>query len=261
MRKILIGMLLAATAAAPALADKSGKHGGPKAERHHDRGGKHAGRGGGRAFQAEARHFDRGPDRRGGHERRERFVRHDDKQARKYWKQEAKYDRKERRAFARDDRGPRVERWAPAPIRYVQRPVYRDVRYAAPAYYAEAPVRRWTGYETSNWPTSYDRYESGYANSGSGLFGSGGGGLLGALLPVVLQSVVGGDLGNAGLGGLSGLGSVGGLGNVGGLGSLGGYGDVSVLPLQQASYADPYANGTGGLGALLPSLLGGGGLF
>ncbi len=129
-----------------------------------------------------------------------------------------------------------------APVqRYYQTRYYSPTRYYAPASYRYAP--------TSYWPDSYSPTDPFYQTSDGGLFG-GGDGLLGALLPVVLQSVLGGNLGS-GLGGLTGY---------GGLTNL--Y-SPDVLPLQQASYA-PYADGYGNsdlASLLLPSLLGNGSLF
>lgn len=323
MRKIFIGVLLAATAVSPALADKGGrgggKHGGgkPAAAAHHGGGGggKHAWRGGGGSDRSQVAFRghgggDRGPkgrrsdggdrgvkayraperryavqdrrDWRGGDrfDRRVRVDRYDDKPARKAWKQAAKQERrwaKDEAKFARTvarERFVPVERWAPPVARYYERPVARY--YQQPDYYA--PVRYWPaatpvwGYAASNdwwdyddqplsygyygdpyagWPTSYasawpTNYDSPYADTGLGLFG-GGDGLLGALLPIVLSSLLGGgDMGLGGLGGLSGLSS------------------PNVLPLDQVGYTDPYAyDSGGGLSSLLmPALFSGsGGLF
>ncbi len=300
MRKILIGMLLTATAVSPALADRGGKgggkHGGGKhaAVQHHGGavgGGKHAFRGGGergpKAFRAPERRFAVQHDREW--RRVERFdrpvhaVRYDDKPARKAWKQAAKQERrwakdeaKFARAVARERFVP-VERWSPPIVRSVERPVVRY--YRQPAYYA--PVRSlpalapawgysasqdWWGYGDerryddlpvsygyhddthAGWPMDYasawpTNYGSPYAQTGAGLFGGAGDGLLGALLPIVLSSVLGG--GDLGLGGLSGLAS------------------PAVLPLDQVGYGDSYGYGTdGGLSSLLlPSALGSGSLF
>ena len=125
------------------------------------------------------------------------------------------------------DYGPRYAAWGSA---YDD---WNDDDYAPLSY----------GYPDSDgyWPTSYDAAYAGYPSYGQGLFG-GGDGLLGALLPVLLQSIMGSDLG--GLGGLAGLGS-----------------DINVLPLQQASYA-PYLSGGNDLTSLLlPSLIGSGSGF
>lgn len=122
-----------------------------------------------------------------------------------------------------------------APVRrYAPVRAYRPARSYVPASYSYAP----TGY----WPSSYSPIDPYYR--GGGAFG-GNDGMLGALLPIVLQSMLGGGLGSGGLGGLTGLYS------------------PDVLPLQQASYA-PYAEGYGDTGLaslLLPSLLGNGSLF
>ena len=326
MRKIFIGLLLAATAASPALAGKGGhggghgNHGGGKHAggnphgggnpRHggnphgfHGGGGKHGGPA--MAFVRPAAHGNRGGH---GHEAERRWARpapvrvarFDDKHARKAWKREAKDERKVARQWQRQprflpaERVVRVERHAPPravryvptrEVRYVERPVIRyvqprviryveprPVRYVtrsyAPVFYRQPvqyaiPVDRADGYydyaSVPRYPvssyrpaTSYSPVDPLYRSNSGGLFGSGSNGLLGALLPVVLQSVIGGDLG--GLGGYGGL---------GGLTGLTGLGSPDVLPLQEASYA-PYANGFGNTdlaSMLLPSLLGSGSLF
>ena len=81
-------------------------------------------------------------------------------------------------------------------------------------------------------------------NGDGGLLGGGFGGILSALLPVVLEQVVGGSGG--GLGGLSGL--LGGSGNLGGdsygFASPGGASFAGLDP----SYVDPYAAGEVGYG-------------
>ena len=222
-----------------------------------------------------------------------RVVRYDGKHERKAWKQAAKQERrwakdeaKFVRAVARERYAP-VERWAPPVARYYERPIaryYQQPAYYAPVRYLPAAAPVW-GYAASNdwwgadedwgydaqplsygyyddpyagWPTNYasawpTNYDSPYADAGSGLFG-GGDGLLGALLPIVLSSVLGG-------GGDLGLGGLGGIGGLGGLGGLTGLSSPSVLPLEQVGYADPYGydNG-GGLSSLLtPALFGGGG--
>lgn len=98
--------------------------------------------------------------------------------------------------------------------------------------------------------TGYDLYDSVYPSYGEGLF-NGGDGLMATLLPVLLQSVLGGD---AGLGGLGGLG---GLNGLGGLGGLGGYDNgINVLPLQEASYAPYLTDGNDLSSLLLPAVLG-----
>ena len=323
MRKIFIGLLLAATAASPALAGKGG-HGGGHGNPHG--GGKHAGAkphgnphgGGGNphaaqtlggkhggqaiAFAGPANHADRGGhgprvERQRPHPAQVRVARFDDKQAHKQWKREAREERKvarqwdRRERFRPAERIVRVERYAPPQVvHYVERPVVRyvqprmvryveprPVRYVtrsyAPVYYQEptywgddyddyAPVQRY--YQTRYYspartyapasyayaPTGYGPIDPRYQSAGGGLFG-GGDGLLGALLPVVLQSMLGGGSLGSGLGGLTGY---------GGLTNL--Y-SPDVLPLQQASYA-PYADGYGSTdlaSLLLPSLLGSGSLF
>jgi hypothetical protein len=324
MRKLLIGLLMAATAASPALAGKGG-HG----RGHGNQGGAHEGarphgnphqggnphRGGGKphadradlgrhgghavAFARPAIHANKG-----GHGSRTehqwlrpmpvRVARFDDKQARKNWKREEKEDRKfarerERRdRFRRAERMVRVERYAPpriarhAPtrvVRYVEpRPAHYMTRSDAPVYYQE-PVQIWhspywdDGYDdyvpvqryalvrayrpagspvpasysyapTGYWRSSYNPIDPAYRGDYGAAFG-GDDGVLGALLPILLQSMLGEGLGSGGLGGLAGLYS------------------PDVLPLQQASYA-PYADGYGETGLaplLLPSLLGNGSLF
>jgi hypothetical protein len=264
MRKALIGLLLAATAASPAFAGKGGHgHGGGGGEWKHggreDRGGwKHGGehRGGGWKHAGDE-HRGGGPGwaRPAMFAQPVRVVRYDDKWARKQWKREAKEERRWARAAERRERfrpAERivyVERYAPprvaarymepAPVRYVERSY-------APAYYSQP-----TGY----WPAEYAPNDYSPLGAGAtGLFGGGGNGLLGALLPVVLQSVAGGNFGLGGLGsGLSGL------------GGLGGYQSPDIYPLQLASYApysSSYGSGTSDLASmLLPSLLGNGSLF
>jgi hypothetical protein len=288
MRKLFIGLLLAATAASPALAGKGGHGGGPKGNPHgggHPHGNPHAvGKHGGPAKVAARPAF-----HGNGHVQQAarvnarpapvRIVRFDAKPPHKAWKREVKAERKfarqwrehvrpapqiaavERHAPQRAIRyaeAPRVRYVQPRVVRYVQPAVVRyapaPVRYVtrsyAPVYYQQ-PLQRY--YAPANyWPSSYGA-EPSYGSGLGGLFGSGGDGLLGALLPVVLQSVVGGNLG--------GLGDLGGLGGTSALGSLTGLGTPDVLPLEQASYA-PYANsGTGDLASQLPSLLGSGSLF
>ena len=302
MRKALIGLLLAAIATAPALADKGGKghgsgHGGrPKATAQARHGGGHALREHRQDFRrhvpGERPSAFRHPNR---HETRfDRPIRmaREDKQARKAWKREIREERGFRKAVAQQQQRFRpAERWARAvPARYDAPPIYRRpaVRYeqpviryrTRPAYYRPEvryaqPVIRYApprtvlytpayvpsyraplayGYrplDDDDYPASYDYdpgygyygnsyglSDSGYPGYGSGLFG-GGEGLMAALTPVLLQSVMGGDLGLGGLGGLTGYDS-----------------GINVLPLQQAGYA-PYLSGGSDLGALLlPSVLG-----
>ncbi|HYZ48445.1 MAG TPA: hypothetical protein VE567_06075, partial [Sphingomonas sp.] len=95
--------------------------------------------------------------------------------------------------------------------------------------------------DSGYWPADYGpRYDAGYDQGPLG----GGDGLLSTLLPALLQSVMGGNFGLDGLGGLTTLGS-----------------GFNVLPLQEASIA-PYApSNTDLTAALLPSLFGSGNLF
>lgn len=230
---------------------------------------------------------DRSQDRRKFLKERQKERRQFAREARK---ERREYVREARHDWRNDDvRVERVVHYAPAP-RYYDRQVYVPVRYAPPAvryvqprtYYAGYDVRPlayapaaaipyaaaapWsqsvgTGYGyapyrqdyDAYWPSSYSPLGADYVAQGGGLFGGGQGGVLGALLPVVVQSLFGG-------GSLGGLGMLG--GGLGGLTGLGGMGaGLDVLPLQQAGYADPY--GSGDLTSLLlPALLSqGGSLF
>lgn len=251
MRKLLIGLLAASVIASPALADKGGKGrgGGPhKAAK--------AERGGGKQF--------RGRDDRGGqrarvagwqrqdHFRRApavRVARWDDdrgfKQQRKAWKQirkdERRFWKEARRDWRPDRRVVRVReavRYAPVP-RYYDERVYAPVRYARPAVsYARPAYYTQPNYGYSDPYLGYAQpyYASsgfGYAPYGydqGGLFGGGGGGILGALLPVILSSVIGGDL----------SGGLGGLGGPGGVGTLGGLGGLTNVAAYQNGYSEPY---------------------
>lgn len=175
---------------------------------------------------------------------------------------------------------PRVVRYVEPPVRYVQPRVVRyvappPVRYVAPIRYAPVYAQPNAGYwprqydyddyapaypatyyrpaayygAADYWPESYSPIDPAYRAGSGGLFGSSGNGLLGALLPIVLQSVIGGNIG--------------GLGTYGSLGGLTSLYSPDVLPLQDASYA-PYANELGNTdlaSLLLPSLLGSGSIF
>lgn len=289
MRKIFIGLLLAATAASPALADKGGHgrgHGGHPHGNAHGAGKAHGGKHAGPAKKVARTDF-----HGNGHAKQAvrarsapiRVVRFEPRHAQKGWKREAKAERKVARQWQKDVRPARrivraehsaparVIRYAQAPrIRYVERPAVRYVqptvvRYApapvryvsrsyAPDYYQQ-PIQRYRSDRSADyWPGSYGVIQPAYDSGVGALFGSGGNGILGALLPVVLQSVVGGHLG--------GFGTLGNLGATSALDSLTGLGTPDVLPLEQASYA-PYANGgtTDLASLLLPSLLGNGSLF
>jgi hypothetical protein len=198
-------------------------------------------------------------------------VRYDAKADRKAWKQVAKQEKrwaKDEAKFARTverERFAPAERWVPpmtrrldrsfyyAPVRYVPATVpawgYASMdgrnydngsRYdALPLGYGsyDGSYSGWSQNGASTWPTNYG---SPYAAAGTGLIGSQGNGLLGALLPIVLQSVLGGgDLG---------LGS---LGRLGGLGGLTRLGSPDVLPLDQVGYAHPYSATGGDLSSTL----------
>jgi hypothetical protein len=300
MRKLFIGLLLAATAAAPAFADKGGNGGGKGRGAEQGQGGgkaKHGGgegRGGGGAwkqdrgqsFDGGGREFrpvqarlergrDRGFDRANRSENAFGFDRREAKQDRKAWKREAKAERRFARVREREIRyrpQERVVQVVPA-HEYERRSYVRNadplpVRYVSGGYSQShylQPLQSWTPMYQ---PVSYaqaqsDYWPSNYAESG-GSYGNSGG---------LFGSDSGGLLGG-GSGGLLGsllpivLQSVmggGGLGDLGGLGGLTGLGSgVDVLPIDQASYA-PYAGLDGDLTSqLLPSLLargGSGGLF
>lgn len=260
MLRTLVGLLLAATAMAPtvALADKGGKD---------KDGDKHAAK----QFKKEFKHS-RGNWHDDG-ERSSRFVRagfddddddHDDddddrrerkwerQESRRDWQAERRYEhaiaRAERRRYARDTRYVPIDRYSDrlsyVPIRYVEQPVrYAPrVQYLQPATYSPItygePVESWNPAYTQN-------AHSGSGGFGQGLFGGGSGGLFGALLPIVLQSI-GGELG--GLSGLNGLGGLGGLSGLGGLGSQ------TAFPLGDAGYTGPLADGYVPSGGGLSSL-------
>jgi len=300
MRKLLIGLLLAATAASPALADKGGHghgDGGGGGGEKHAKGGGHGSwkQGGGNeqdhggswkhAPQAwGGREDGRGPDRAWHREARYdapvRALQADNKRFGKQWKREAKDERRYERAFDRREHFRPVERYVQlAPQRYGTPRPARYITSYGPVYY-EVPAQQWSGYEPvqaytgygyapaySNygyapatygqagyWPSSNHYSPIDAASQGQGLFG-GGNGVVGALLPMLLQSVLGG--------GVNGIGGLGGLGSLAGLGGLGGVNDYSpdVYPIRQASYA-PYSDNNGDFASLLlPSLLGSGSLF
>lgn len=215
-----------------------------------------------------------------------RFDRKAEKRIEKAWKREPKSERKFVRESVRAER--RFARAAPA---LAAVPV---IAYAAPVIvdrspwrgYGDAPVYDdgWTPAYSYQAPITYARPYGGYADDGAlgytqpygavdggGLLGGSGGGILGLLLPIVLQSVIGGDTGlGGGLGGLGGaLGGLGG-GLLGaghadpGLTVLGG-GDPYGYGLQPTGYeamiggpADPFTQQASLGDALLPALLGGG---
>jgi hypothetical protein len=222
-----------------------------------------------------------------------RFDRKAEKRIEKAWKREAKAERKFFREAVRAER--RVARAAPAlvaaPVVAYAAPVivdrtpwrgYADARFYddgwAPAYAYQAPIAYAAPYGGYVDDGTFDYAQPYGVADGGGLLGGGGGGILGLLLPIVLQSVIGGDLGLGGLGGGLGAG-LGGLG--GGLGGLGGgllgagYADpgLTVLGggdpygygLQPTGYeamiggpADPFTQQASLGDALLPGLLGGG---
>ena len=106
---------------------------------------------------------------------------------------------------------------------------YRASRYA-PAYSYGAPYGLYQ-------PAYYGPLDYGYGYDRGGMFGGGDSGLLGTLIAVVLQGLLGG--GSGGLGDLGLLSSVGGLGGMGGLGGgYGGYGGYAPY----GSYAAPYGS-------------------
>lgn len=267
MRKVLMGLLLAATAAAPAFADKGGHgHGGRHDERGHG-GWKHGDdgeRGRGR-WRGEDRH---GWDREARVAPPVRVVRFDeDKWERKAWKRREKEERRWAREWERHERFRPAQRMVRVEPLIAPRPV---IRYAEPVRvrYPQAIVipayeRPLTTYPASApatyWPGNVSPLAPAYP-AALGLLGNGGG-LLGALLPVVLQSGIGNSLDLGSLGGLGGLGGLGSLTGLGGLGALTGSAAPDVYPLDLASYA-PYSSNNGDLvSPLLPVLLGNGSLL
>jgi len=277
MRKTLIGLLMASVIAGPALADDDDDRGRGKGKKH--------------KIEREWRGGGDDDDRRGGWKRERwsrgddyrpvRIVRvdrdwdDDDDDRRERWQDRRKRQReyyralqRERRDYIREARRDwrdeqsfvPVERVIRVPAqRHYERQVYAPVRYAEPVVrYVQPRTRIAPGYADSG----YDYAPVSYAPASTGLFGgAGGGGVLGALLPIVLQSALGGgDL--SGLGGLTGLGGLA-DGGLGGLGGLAGLASPSVIPLDSLGYgADQGFGGFAGplASGYVPASYGGGDL-
>jgi hypothetical protein len=231
MRKALIGLLLASLAITPALAGKDG-------------GGKR-GHGHGKKWHKVDR---QGPGDRGGWNQGRDWDRRPVRIARADRDDDDDDDRWERRRGAhrewREVQRPveRVVRHAPAPRyvqRYAKRPVRyldRSTRYSPTVRYAE-PVTRYVQSDFRYGPADrgYGSFDDigGYAPVSyapaalsGGLFGGGGNGVLGALLPILLSGALGGS----------------GLGDLGGLGLT----SPTVLPLDQLGYGAPLDAGFSG---------------
>jgi hypothetical protein len=233
MRKLIVGLLLASVAAGPALADDDDDDRGrghkkwQKTEREWRGGGREWNRARfdrPRFVRAERRDWDDDDDDDDDDDRWQgrrayRQVWRDD---RRDWRDQQRYLRRIAREQRRYQPIERVIRYSYAP-RYAERYVRQPVRYYEAASYGYAP-------------TSYAAAPYGF---GQGLFAGGGDGVLGALLPILLSSVIGGDLGGS-LGSLGGLGSVGSLAGVGGLGGIGGLGGLTNAAVYQNGYNDPY---------------------